>query len=119
MAVVRRRYLLSSVDCCTYRSSMCMHYPIGLFGKLIDALERIAAKPELFTRGYRLLEQEAVAVLVNQFGKLSPQHMSAILRFLAERRAELLDTDSVIQAARNAVEYTAIRAMRMTAGSNK
>jgi hypothetical protein len=71
--------------------------------QLIDALERIAAKPELFTRGYRLLEQEAVAVLVNQYGKLSPQHMSAILRFLA--RAELLDTDSVIQAARNAVEF--------------
>src|SRR5262245_14893500 len=51
MAVVRRRYLLSSVDCCTYRSSMCMHYPIGLFGNLcthmIELLPNLSCSPSV------------------------------------------------------------------------
>jgi hypothetical protein len=38
---------------------------------LIDALKRIASEPQIFCRDYQLLEQEAVAVLVNEYNKLS------------------------------------------------
>jgi hypothetical protein len=72
--------------------------------QLIDVLTKVAAKPEMFCRDYQLLEQEAVAVLVNEYNKLSTRHMTTMLRFLAGRRV-MLSSKSVSQAARNAVDF--------------
>jgi hypothetical protein len=80
MAVVRPRYLLSSVGCCTYRSSKSMHYPIGLFGNLLmhlrELLPNLSCSPAVIGSSSRRPWRNAVEFLKPQVRRGRPDDLS-------------------------------------------